>query len=466
MREGAVSLVDNRDASWLWELDRQPLTEEIMHANKLFDAMEVVVGRMALIKENITETRTGGLMIVSDGVESGQAFTLIRPVGELKSDTARTAAEKNKKYTRVAFGKFRSLLENPGFISSAQNVTDLTPEKQIVIDGLIIPGGAVRFPDKSICVLSGFGTPEEDECAVLAAKVVAGDMTRDQAAHYARLIGNTSFLTHMDYLTGDESPRVKSLRENKRFVNRKYGDNKFIDDVFFQLLEAGDYETLADMLGWSHACPVVPDVIKRGGFRTAVETYAELILLSGSALDIIRKHNVDLYAEFSGVHKRKKGEKPGKYYRGYTPPDHMEIIRGVAMASGYILPRLIREYLGERADRTPAKFVKAFNILERVVKNGLKRKHPLTPEQLVVDLAVAFDRDDRKSNGQSDPLKYIRRLFSEGKLNEDHQYGEYKAISGFMRKFKPDMWGRYQSVSGETLKKKGIADMRSSRIIS
>jgi hypothetical protein len=401
---------------------------------------------------------------------SPEPVALVRPVGVLLTDPGRTALARLTKYTSFALTKFQTFLDHPQFISSAQNITDLPPGSRLQVDGVDIPGGGLRFPDGSFCVFSGFGTPEEDENAVLAAKVLVGDLTRSQAVDFAAGIGNQTFVTQVDYLIGHDEGRPASFRPPKRF-GRVFADSAYtggtpeLVKLFDRLLEEKKYPVLAVMLGWSEGCPVVPLILQRGSAKEAVETYAELLLSRSDLYEMIRQANPALYRRFTSTRERLSSEPAGEFFRKSIPPDHDRFLRGAAAYAGYNLPRLLREFLGPRKHRDQNRFLIAYDIFDRVLNYAALTELD-SPIEFVALLAEAFHTSDDQVRqdtvrGSQDPLKYLRRLFSSGKLSEDNAYTDHLKTLRFLRQRRSPLWDIYQSAPADALKERGIADLRS-----
>lgn len=425
----------------------------LAHANSQFTAMELVVSRMQKVKVNQTESRLGGVMIVAQ--EGEQNFSLIRQVGQIISDPNRSAIAKKTRYDGVALGKYKALVDNPKFISSSENITSLPKDKRLVVDGLEIPGGALRFKDGSISVFSGFGTPEEDECVVIASKVLVGDMTKLESIEFAKSIGNNIYVSSVDYLIGHSDEVPPTLREEIRYEH-KFGDSQLTGEssaaleLFYSLLkgENTDYDQLALVLGWSEGCPVVPEVIEKGGSKEAAKGYAELQFIRGNILDLLKKHSPTLYREFTSTQSRNEGEPAGRYDLRYTPKNHKEYIRGAATAAGFIFPRLVREFIGKRGEEGRSeRTLQAFDIVEKVIKKYGKTKS-ITPNQLVVQLAEEFVLAD-PIGIESASVKYLNRLFSQGKLEEDNQHTDYSDLRDYMKMQNSNLWKAYTAIENQ-----------------
>lgn len=180
------------------------LKEDIMDVETTFLFAKTVVERLSLVGSNREKYRTGGILSIG---KTGQSdYLVLGQVGDIQSDPNRTATDKIRKYTNVVLGKIAALLENPGYLSSKENAS-VDPKSQLVTEGIVVPGGAMRYGKVKDVVFgfSGFATPEEDDCVCLATSVIMGKLEINQALELARLTGNTIYPQIAEYLLGLES---------------------------------------------------------------------------------------------------------------------------------------------------------------------------------------------------------------------------------------------------------------------
>ena len=233
---------------------------------------------------------------------------------------------------------------------------------------------------------------------------------------------------------------------------REFGDSSFTGEspesieLFYQtLMGVGKhgYKKLAKMLGWSEGCPVVPHLLANSTDKEVAEGYAELQFIRGTILELVGQHSPKLLGELTRTRKRNPDEPAIQFDLRYTPKDHKEYIRGSATVVGYILPRLVREFIGDRGTkkRNQDHMLQAFDIFEQTLKIESRLK-TTNPARFAVRLATAFAEAD--ADGVAlDPLKYVRRLLSKGKLEEDSQYSEYNDIKLAMVKQDNQLWKTY-----------------------
>lgn len=246
------------------------------------------------------------------------------------------------------------------------------------------------------------------------------------------------------------------MSENLRY-GREYGDSAFTggDSLtlshFYHLLGDRNYLGLSRVLGWSEGCPVVPNVLERGTPQAAAEGYGELQFIRGTLLSIIEPVNSALHHELTTTRPRQKGEPAGQFFPAFIPGDHLENVRGCATIVGYDLPRLVREFIGPRPSRTQSRIIQAFDVFTRVLKDSTHRRR--TPIEFTVALAETYARLD------SDPLRYVRRLLSAGKLKEDNQQSEATLILANMHTMKTSLYDAYASLTPLERATAGIAEI-------
>lgn len=240
--------------------------------------------------------------------------------------------------------------------------------------------------------------------------------------------------------------------ESATKYGREFGDSSFTGEsaqsieLFYETLmgvKKHGYRKLAKMLGWSEGCPVVPHLLAKSTDKEVAEGYAELQFIRGTILDLAGQHSPALHDQLTRTRKRKPDEPALKYDLRYTPKDHKEYIRGSATAVGYSLPRLVREFIGARGskERNQDRMLQAFDIFEKTLKKDAKLAS-VNPARFAVSLATSYAEAD--ADGVAlDPLKYVRRLLSKGKLEEDCQYSEYADIRLAMAKKNNQLWKTY-----------------------
>lgn len=246
------------------------------------------------------------------------------------------------------------------------------------------------------------------------------------------------------------------MQETSRY-GHEFGDAQFTGqegatlEYFYNLIDAHDYLDLAHLLGWSEACPVVPTVLERGSAKQAAEGYGELQFIRGIQLDLLNKNNTTYYKELTGTHKRKAGEPASDFSLAYIPSDHAYNVRGSATIVGYDMPRLTREFIGPRKNRTQDRILESIEVFEDVLTTSTARNHNLT--QFTVALAHKYAEIDQN------PLKYVRRLLSSGKLLEDNQLSECQEILCEMYLAKSSLYTTYAGLSSAERADQGIADI-------
>lgn len=245
---------------------------------------------------------------------------------------------------------------------------------------------------------------------------------------------------------------TEGIRFGRKFGGTEFtGGNSVTLTHFYRLIGNRDYLGLAHVLGWSEGCPVVPDVLKRGTAKDAAEGYGELQFIRGNLLSIIEPINPSLHQELTTTRSRKPGERPGQFFPDFIPSDHLQNVRGCATTVGYDLPRLVREFIGPREKRTQDRILRAFDVFASVLEKSTKENQ--TAIQFTVALAEKYAQIDQN------PLKYVRRLLSAGKLKEDNQETEATLILANMHTMKTSLYEAYASLMPQERAVKGIAEL-------
>jgi len=253
------------------------------------------------------------------------------------------------------------------------------------------------------------------------------------------------------------------MTRNIEYAGRNFGDGHLIEDsaggtTFYELIANGEWELLADYLGWSEGCPVVPKVIERGGAQAAAETYADLLLTRQIQMDIIRQYSPSLADQIMSPANRRPGEPPGEFIESSIPFDHADILRGPARLVGYNLPRLTREFIGPREKRTQGKIIKAFDIFERALKASIEFGHK--PIQFMINLAEHYACAEYQVDYDGhNPKKYLRRLLGVGKIREDNLWVDAILTLTNAATMGTSLYYAYSHMTTEEKKKLGIVEL-------
>ena len=225
--------------------------------------------------------------------------------------------------------------------------------------------------------------------------------------------------------------------ESERY-GRYFGDGTVLGDqgdTFFDLPNARKVR----ILGWSHACPVVPDVINyysqgkslEDGTKLAIGRYAECNFIYGVVVETAKRSNEGLYKLLTTSVERKDDEVVGNYIKGFVPKDHDLDMSPLSTLWGYALPRVLLELMGP--NRETVSVVKALNLLDAVVEIST------TPEELVIRLAE--QTEDKKTA--------LSHLFSKGVYLEENC--EMMAVKMFELMYyeAPELLKTYQGLTSQ-----------------
>jgi hypothetical protein len=429
------------------------LPADIDFAHDIFEHAESVVSRMEQLEPNQSAERTGGIMVVARG--GAFPFVAIREIAQIKTDKKRTSAEKRKKYTIFALAKAAILLGNPELTSSGQNLNLSTNDMVIHFDEqrnlTVVPAGAMRIGEY-IVSFSSF-LPQDDEAVVLGSAELAQSASPDDIQSLANKLGNQRYSKDVRYPLVLKEPELTTEELNKYRQGRVFGDNLFVNDLLYQLLEAKDYLGLSIALGWSEACDVIPRVIKGRGTKETAESYAELKLTRGILLESVRRQYPQITAAFTRPIKRRQGEPNTGGYPAMND-GHQDTIPANEKLLSYDLPRLFRAFWGQgdRKSRDPKRFFEGMDVVDRALKEA--NKHGWNATEFIVHLAGRFADIDQNAP------KYIRRLLSAGKYKDDNQQYAHRKLVRTMRSMHSPLWSAYKALSSEARSKLSIADIR------
>ncbi|MEK7536375.1 MAG: hypothetical protein AAB559_01160 [Patescibacteria group bacterium] len=144
-------------------------------------------------------------------------------------------------------------------------------------------------------------------------------------------------------------------------------------------------------IGWSHACPVVSDVVRDFGPEWTLRRYAECNFVFGIILEIARENNLELYSQLIQPVPRLEKEEPRKDLdRQFIPANFYIQMSPLSTPWGYALPRIAIEQMGREnnnKDRSQEKILKAVDTISRAVKKSR------TPIDLLINLGEMIIED-------------------------------------------------------------------------
>ena len=210
-------------------------------------------------------------------------------------------------------------------------------------------------------------------------------------------------------------------------------------------------------MGWSQACPIVPEVIKeygkswkkehpeasrkevkQKGEEMARQRYAECNFVFGMITEAAKVGNPDLYEKLLTPSPRVDDERVGIYYRGYVPKTHSEELSPLSTLWGYALPRVILEQMGRgenNEERNAERVIEAMKMIDEEVRVARN------PEELVAKVA------ERAVNGSTDPKAILGHLLSTGVYEEENCREMAITIYQAMRDFSPKLTEVYDALS-------------------
>ena len=431
---------------------------------QIYGSAQEVVERMNRRAPNPSQSRRGGVMTIMS-TQKEKEFALALRIGEVTGGNpqAENILDRKKidKYTWFSWSKANLLKENSTLIASRQN-----QDKKVVDYPVIIPGGAIRFGDLIIS-FSGYNA-EDDESVVLATSVLSGVITAEESLAISHNLGINRYHNDIYYPLIHSSPKISDDDLAQFPVDKLFGSNKFIEieedpekeSKFYQLLAAKDYLGLAYLIGLGQGCPVIPKVILERGAKEAAEGYLELALLRGSAIDMVKKNYPQITSAFTRPIKRLAREPvTDQYLNPEKLANSHKVIPAAEKLLSYILPRLIRSFWGEERhlrDSIPGNSIReltrAFTFLENSLIRG--REEGWTAEEVVINFAEKLARHE------GNRTKYLRRLLSRGKLQDDNQFVANIHILRTLRNSHSPLWKEYVLLKKQNkLTTLGITDL-------
>lgn len=248
--------------------------------------------------------------------------------------------------------------------------------------------------------------------------------------------------------------------------DRTYGDATFAGSVsdFFEK----PLEEQVRIMGWSHACPVIDDVVKaygdewrqthpggtedevlRAGMEKTLARYAECNFMFGLIAEAAKDTNPALYDQLRRAVPRLPNEPPGKVDAKHVPKSFQAEMSPLSTPWGYALPRVLIEEMGrgeKRIDRTPARMMKALELIDAIV--------PMckTPIELIVKLS------EEVANDKADPKMVLYHLLSDDILKEENCSTLFKEVIDEIEHTAPTLSALYKSMSFKDRKDLGIVD--------
>ena len=228
---------------------------------------------------------------------------------------------------------------------------------------------------------------------------------------------------------------------------REFGRGTLLGD------EGTDFfnKPLADQvveIGWSHACPVVDEVVKEYGPEWTLKRYAECNFVFGLIVESAKDLNPELYEQLTAPVARLEGEKPGKEFKPeFIPSNFFEQMSPLSTPWGYALPRVVIEEIGRgenNKDRTQKRILKALNIIDKVVKSSK------TPIELLVKMAEQVSKLD------ANPKAVLSHVLANGILIEEGCKTMFDDIKRRIDKSAPTLREAYDSMSEGERKSEGI----------
>lgn len=230
-------------------------------------------------------------------------------------------------------------------------------------------------------------------------------------------------------------------------AGREFGRSTFLGEQGANFFNKPLVDQVTEM-GWSHACPVIDEVIKDYGPEWTLKRYAECNFVFGLVVESARDLNPKLYEQLTTPVARLEGEKPGREFKQELIPDGFyEKMSPLSTPWGYAIPRVVIEEMGRgenNKDRTPKRLLKSLSMIDKAVKTSK------TPVELLVKLSEQSARLD------ADPKAVLSHVLANGILVEEGCKTMFDEIKAKIDKSAPTIKQAYDSMSNEERTKEGI----------
>jgi hypothetical protein len=252
--------------------------------------------------------------------------------------------------------------------------------------------------------------------------------------------------------------------------DRQFGRGQTLGDNGENFFQKPIGEQVKEM-AWSHACPVVDDVIQaygeqwakdhpqatdpqvfQGGAEMALQRYAECNFMFGYIAEVAKNLNPSLHEQLNSPVKRLPNEPDGEHGTKYVPETHKDVMSPLSTPWGYGIPRVVIEQMGRgpnNSQRTADRIQKALEIIDEVVPQCQ------TPIELAVKLSEAVVQKDAKA----EPRMVIYHLLSAGILHEENCPSIFQQMINEMTRSAPTLLGYYESMTTKERNLLGVVDM-------
>lgn len=228
---------------------------------------------------------------------------------------------------------------------------------------------------------------------------------------------------------------------------REFGIGTFLGNSGEDFVDKPLDDQVLDV-GWSHACPVVDEVVKEYGAEWTLKRYAECNFVFGLVVESAKDLNPKLHKMLTTPVPRLKDELPGREFKPQLIPKSFEDeMSPLSTPWGYAIPRVVIEGMGRgdnNNDRTPERILKTLNLIDEVVK---KAKTP-------VDLLVYLS--EKVIDVGADPKVILSHVLVSGVLAEEGCWSIFKKIKSVIDKKAPRLKNTYDRMSLEEKSKEGI----------
>lgn len=234
---------------------------------------------------------------------------------------------------------------------------------------------------------------------------------------------------------------------NEQKGGRNFGTGTFLGEVGIGFFDQA-IDVQVEQMGWSHACPVIDEVVSKYGAEWTLKRYAETNFVFGVIASEAKKHRPGLHDQLTQPVKRLENEVPGRSFNmRFIPEAFPKEMSPLSTPWGYALPRIIVEQMGRgenNKDRNQLRIIRALSVIESGVK---KSRNPI---ELMVRMGEMVTHLD------ADPKAVLSHILAQGILEEEGTKQIFNEIKRRIDQWAPNLKKTYDSMTPEKRTELGI----------
>lgn len=226
----------------------------------------------------------------------------------------------------------------------------------------------------------------------------------------------------------------------ERKFGREFGMGTFLGDAGDVFLKQSIKDQILE-IGWSHACPVIDEVVRDFTPEWTLARYSECNFVFGLIASRAEELNHDLHEQLTQPVKRLPGELPKEGLNPeFTPTNFKQEMSPLSTPWGYALPRVVIEQMGRgknNENRTEIRILRALDIIDEAIEVSE------TPSQLLVNIA------ERVIMEKAGPKAVLSHMLSKNILLEEGCETMFEEIKKDMDRLAPFLRQTYNAFSIE-----------------